>query len=917
MRRSELDLNLHTIPWLPFDVVSSPWGNQWRGADWTITFDGSDYRLTTAAGARTLVPSADAPLVVRWRWFRRFLYLGPERLVRLSGLSRQQVARMLVAADLADAVRWSEMVGSVLETAAVGQRWVPRETIESLTQRQPGTRVVERIETSGAAGMLSPNEAIALHRLRLDLIQHFAEANEYVRLAELSTNRAFFDGIERQPLTEEQASAVITFDNRVQVVAAAGSGKTSVMVARAAYAVHRGFVQPERILLLAFNKAAAEELQQRTQERLTSAGINAEKVRASTFHSFGLDVIGKATGARPRPAPWLDSGRDLNTVQEIVDSLRDSSPDFRYKWDLFRLLFANLAPTPDGGEHDHYDREKRETGVRTFDGGYVKSHGERLIANWLYINGVNYQYERPYSHRTASPDYSQYRPDFYYPDADLWHEHWALDRDGKPPAIFPGYAEGIVWKRATHQKHGTKLIETTWAEVVHGSGLADLEAKLRDHGIATDWDPERPIDKSQVVRDEQMCRLVRTFMTHVKSSKLDRSALENRLSTSHKHLAGTRTALFLDIYWPVHEEWDRRLRKEEFVDFEDMLSIAADILISNEYDAPYDLILVDELQDASQARSRLIQGLTYKPGKYLLAVGDDWQSINRFAGADISVMTDFHAVFGAGPRLELTTTFRCTQRICDVSSAFVSKNPKQLQKRVRSIHPERGPTIQLIRDKDPKRALEQFLQRLSKELEADEVFSGKSARTTVDVLGRYRHDKELMPHDIPSNLEVKFRTVHSAKGLEADYIVIANAKSGVYGFPSTIADDPVLDLAMSERDTFEHAEERRLFYVALTRARRQVVVLSPPGLESPFVIELNNSEDVEQIDSDGDSATDLKICPVCGQGTLVTRQGPYGYFLGCSRFPACRGPKKEKRSSKPSRPQVRRQNYSRRRGRYR
>lgn len=891
--------------------------NFWRGTDWSLAFDGRDYHLTTTAGVRTLSPSTGSPLVVRWSWFRRFLHLGSERLVRLSGLSRHELARLLLAADLAESVRWSAMVGAVLESAAVAQRWIPRETIESLTQLHPGPRTVERVEKIGIAALLSPNETTALKRLRLDLPQHVAEANEYVRLSELSTQKAFFDGIERQPLTEEQANAVIAFDNRVQVVAAAGSGKTSVMVARAAYAVHRGFVAPERILLLAFNKAAAEELQQRTQERLESAGIDAEKIRASTFHSFGLEVIGKATGARPRPAPWLDTGRDLDTIQEIVDHLRDSSVDFRYKWDLFRLLFANLASTPEGGDHDHYDREKRDTGFRTFDGGYVRSHGERLIANWLYLNGVNYEYERPFAHRTASPDHSQYRPDFYYPAADLWHEHWALDRDGKPPAIFPGYAEGIAWKRETHRKYGTKLIETTWADVVHGSGLADLEAQLLHHGIDTDWNPDRPIDGAQVVRHEQMYRLVRTFMTHVKSSKLEKEALENRLSTSHTHLVGTRTSLFLDIYWPVHKEWDRRLRDEEFVDFEDMLSIAADHLINNEYDAPYDLVLVDELQDASRARARLIQGLTNKPGKYLLAVGDDWQSINRFAGADISVMTDFQTMFGAGPRLELTTTFRCTQRICDVSSAFVNKNPRQLRKQVRSIHPERGPCIQLIRDKDPARALQQFLQRLSKEIESEEVLSGKHARTTVDVLGRYRHDKELMPKDIPSNIDVKFRTVHGSKGLEADYIVIANAKSGVYGFPSTIADDPVLDLAMSERDTFEHAEERRLFYVALTRARRQVIVLSPPGLESPFVIELNDSKDVEQIGADGDTAAGLKICSICGLGTLVPRQGPYGEFLGCSRFPACRGPKKEKRPTTTRRPQVRRQNYSRRRGRYR
>jgi len=884
---------------------------QWTGSEWVITFDGFKYELTTDDGPRLFAPTPKSPLQVRWSWFRRFLQLGSERLVRISGLSRHEIARLVLAFDIANAVRWSQLFESVFDKAAALQRWIPHESALELATKRPEIQIAERVAKAGLTPYLSAQESLAIQRLTLDIDQYVAEANEYVRLAELKSQRSFFEHIEKQSLTEEQANAVIAFDNRVQVVAAAGSGKTSVMVARAAYAVHRGFVPPERILLLAFNKDAADELQERVRQRLQNAGIDPSNIRASTFHSFGLDVIGKATGVRPRPAPWLQTGRDLAVMQEIVDTLRDSSPEFRYKWDLFRLLYANLASTAEGGDHDHYDPATRETGFRTFDGGYVRSHGERLIANWLYINGVKYEYEKQYSHRTASPEHSQYRPDFYYPEADLWHEHWALDRDGNPPSIFPGYAEGIAWKRETHRKFGTSLIETTWAEIVHGKGLVDLENQLLQRGIETDWNPDRPIKGIQVVQHKQLCQLVRTFMTHVKSSKLDQASVQNRLATSLSHLAGTRTSLFLDIYWPIHQEWDRRLREKEFVDFEDMLSIAADILENREYDAPFDLILVDELQDASQARGRLIQGLTNKPGKFLLAVGDDWQSINRFAGADISVMTNFHSMFGPGPRLELTTTFRCPQRICDVSSNFVCKNPKQIRKQVISVHPDRGPSVQLIRDSNPSRALHKYLWRLSDELRSDTAPLDTISNATVNILGRYNDDKNLMPEDLPTNLNISFRTIHSAKGLEADFIVIANAKSGDKGFPSTIADDPVLDLAMSEGDTFEHAEERRLFYVALTRARRQVVILSPPGLESPFVIELNESSDVERISTEGETTIDLKICSNCGKGTLVPRHSRYGEFLGCSRFPACRGPKREKHNISQQR-----QQYSRRRRRY-
>ena len=145
------------------------------------------------------------------------------------------------------------------------------------------------------------------------------------------------------------------------------------------------------------------------------------------------------------------------------------------------------------------------------------------------------------------------------------------------------------------------------------SGLQILEAALHDHRIATDWNPDRPIKTGKVVTHEDLCRLIRTFMTHVKSSKLERADLEQRLQTTHKAMSGGRTDIFLEIYWPIHEEWNRRLREENYVDFEDMLSIAADIAEEKHYESSYDLILVDEFQDASQARARLVQEQSNSP----------------------------------------------------------------------------------------------------------------------------------------------------------------------------------------------------------------------------------------------------------------------------------------------------------------
>ncbi|WP_158648002.1 UvrD-helicase domain-containing protein [Nocardioides houyundeii] len=705
------------------------------------------------------------------------------------------------------------------------------------------------------------------------------------------TRRQFLGTIERQALTAEQSEAVITFDNRVQVVAAAGSGKTSIMVARAAYAVLRGIVPPDRILLLAFNKAAAEELRQRVEERLTAAGIDAAGITATTFHAFGGNVIGRATGRKKRPAEWLDSGKDVAMVGRIVDELRDSSFDFRFKWDLYRLLFARMADDPGGGDPDGYDYDTKQTGFQTFQATTVKSQGERLVADFLFLNGVTFEYERPYAHDVADATHSQYRPDFYYPDVDVWHEHWALDGQGKPPESFRGYAESMAWKKSLHHRLGTTLIETTWADILDGRGFHPFANDLKAHGITLDWNPDRPIPGEQPIRHEDLARLMRSFMTHVKSNSLTAHDLESRLKAAKGRVQRYRARVFLDLYRAIAEQWEQRLRTDDSIDFEDMLVQAADLLESGSIDMGYDLVLVDEFQDASHARARLTRALVTKPHRYLLAVGDDWQSINRFAGADLSVMTSFNDWFGEGPTLRLQKTFRSPQSICDTAAGFVSKNPRQLAKQVQSVQPAYGPAACLVRvasRDEVGAALASVLSELAEGVDSGEISAGPSGRVSVDVLGRYNFDRDLMPSRCPRQLDVTFRTVHSSKGLEADYIVLPNVSSGTYGFPSEVVDDPIMALAMAEADDYPHAEERRLFYVALTRARRQVTLIGVEGMESPFVAELLAENRLEL--SPLSTVDASEPCPTCGKGVLVVRRRRSDgvEFLGCSAFPRCK-----------------------------
>lgn len=688
---------------------------------------------------------------------------------------------------------------------------------------------------------------------------------------------------------------MLCFADRVQVIASAGSGKTSTMVAKAGYALHAKLVDPEEILLLAFNKDAAEELQERVRDRLRPLGLLAEKVVARTFHGFGLDVIGHATGRRPKVAPWVEHGQEIEHLAQLVDTIRYSNAAFRRDWDLFRLVFGTDLSSIEEEESDPEDWERatRTAGFRTNRGEVVRSRGERHIANWLYYNGVDYRYEQPYEVDLASPTHRQYCPDFYYPSIQAYHEHWALDMHGKPPKSFVGYAEGMRWKREQHEKHSTMLLETTSAQVWSGEAFAYLACELTARGIVLEPRDDRPIANPAAVDERGLLQLIRTFLVHAKSNRLDDATLGRRLDERVSGPFRYRHELFLRLFRELRVAWDRSLAESGFIDFEDMLLEAASHLNEGRWESPFELIMVDEFQDVSQARAQLVRSLLRRPTSRLFAVGDDWQSINRFAGADISVMTGFEGWFGKAEVHRLERTFRCPQSICDISSTFVQENPNQLRKKVYSDSTEHPPAVRALQVPEEDRirsVLLEHLQELHDDLEEGTLRPGARGKVSVLILGRYNRDSEYLPSwgHLSHRLDVKFLTVHGSKGLEADYVILPRITAGAAAFPSTRKDDPILMLVMPHGDSFPQAEERRLFYVALTRARRSVLLITLEHRFSPFIVDLINAHGIEVMAADGEPVQVVPCPEETCTGVMVPRSGVYGTFFGCTRFPACR-----------------------------
>ncbi len=636
----------------------------------------------------------------------------------------------------------------------------------------------------------------------------------------------------RDPLTPEQAEAIATDEDATRVLAGAGTGKTSVIVGKAAHLVRNQGVSPSEILVLAFNRKAASEI----SKRLPS-GIPTESV--STFHAFGHRVIAEVEKARSNIAPFAENESKLHaTLKEILNGLLDDPQHSDATANFIASYHGAYESAFDFETQDEYDAYIRSVELRTLSGARVKSFEELEIANYLTKNGVKFYYERPYEKQTATAEYRQYHPDFFLPDYNIYIEHYALDERGRPPLGWKGYKERAEWHKRTHKKYGTKLIETYSWQHRQGILLRKLRARLEGEGVRFERVPQRKLVldlAKQLI--EWLARLLAKFLNHVKTNGLSSQELRARAS---KRGTLWRNEGFLEVFDQVHTRYEQRLEAAGELDFHDLINRAARYIREGKWETPYRYVLVDEFQDISAGRMKLLEALRRDGTAYFL-VGDDWQSINRFAGSDVGLLRNCGDYLGHVKKRELSRTFRFADGILGPSTEFVRRNPEQTQRSLRSARRAEDKGITVVAAADPAAGL-----RLVRE---DIETSARGNGHSVLVLGRYNNSKDALPSKLPRE---EFSTVHSAKGREADYVVVLDLKEGRWGFPSRFEDNSLLDLVLpqvSER-AYPFAEERRLFYVAMTRARIGAYLITDPVRPSTFVTELlRQSGSIRQIDA--------------------------------------------------------------------
>jgi len=706
-----------------------------------------------------------------------------------------------------------------------------------------------------------------------------AQTNNIFTRLELERLVSYFDVVEKNPLTLEQREAIVTNEDSALVVASAGSGKTSLLVGKVGYLVKKGLAQPSQILVMAFNKSAKEEISARI---LQQTGIECP---SHTFHSFGLNVLANSQGKKPSLASFIDNDFSYKTfINTLCENLLH---DPQFSKEVTKFFISFLRPYKDSfdfktqGEYFEYIQANR---LITLKGNVVKSYEELEIANYLFTQGVNYEYEKNYEFDTATVAKRQYKPDFYLTDYGIYIEHFALSRDNKTPPFInnESYLAEREWKLQLHRDNQTKLIETFSYEKKEGQVADLLKIKLEENQVKIN-----PISEAELFDSlkgqgavSEFAQLVATFLNLFKGRSISHTDYEQLLNPQDPELS--RILAFSSLFKEIYRQYEAELKSINEIDFHDMINMAAHYIKSGAYISNYKYILVDEFQDISYGRANLIQALQESlPGARLFAVGDDWQSIYRFTGSDISLMTEFEQNFGFTKKLFLTQSFRFNSSVANVSSQFIQRNKSQLPKSIKAFtQVDQAHVILYKPHKDGGRFLESLVKEISdqnigKKISVLFLARNNSSENNLDWRGL---------NAIAPNCTLEFRTVHRSKGYEADYVIVLDLKRERLGFPNEMVDDRILNTLLSTPEAFPYAEERRLFYVALTRARNSVYLIADAYSPSNFFEELLEGYFVDKRDIGLEHS---RLCPICKTSHMIERQGKNGVFFGCKNFPLC------------------------------
>jgi len=711
---------------------------------------------------------------------------------------------------------------------------------------------------------------------------------------ELLKNQNFlntmFDKIDPNiKLDDEQKKAIVCDEDYSLVIAGAGSGKTTTMAAKVNYLVNIKKVDPKKIAVISFTNKATEELEERIVDDF---GI---PVNVTTFHALGMKYVRKIIGNAVGIASEYEQKRiienyiinevfsDKEKLSFIVQNFSEYfSYEFKEKYKKFNTFEEYFNDYKKRKYEKEKDNIKRFNYHKTMDylekdspisikGERCKSKGEARIANYLFYNSIDYEYEKIFPEKVDED--RSYSPDFTveHNGKNIYIEYFGL---------FSYFENGTIseknlkkYKRNRNKKleffrnkDGIyDLIELDYYDIGDNDEkcyyLGILKKELLKRNIV--FKPKTDIEIfNQLIENNKCAEFYKFIDIIIKSITIIKE--ENLLLDFNKVLSkwidnnnfeGFEYMKYnnqLEIITDFIRYYQSYIINNHLVDYADMINYAVNYF-NRVYDEKgeliYDYIIIDEYQDITLPRYLFTKKISDKNNSKIIAVGDDWQSIFKFTGSDVKLFYNFEDLFPGAEKLTISNTYRNSQQLIDVASNFVLRNPNQIYKNLISNKSLNKPIeVHYFERENEIEYLNELIKQIYNNNPNDKILLLSRRNADIDRLfktGLFKDGKngKVICNAIPE-ANIIALTVHSAKGLGADQVIILNLSDKT--FPSHYNKDywVIKALRPINDEDYPFAEDRRLFYVALTRTKNKVYLLVPNDNPSRFVNEIINEENI-------------------------------------------------------------------------
>ncbi len=660
-------------------------------------------------------------------------------------------------------------------------------------------------------------------------------------------------------LNEKQRMAVVSECKRLLVLAGAGSGKTKTLLQKLIYLIEEKGVNPSNILAITFTKNAANEMLDRliisADDTEEYAEILADKNRTAkekdteryfftkkykwidnltlrTFHSLCYSIIRnfgvnefdnkfKIIGDTKATTNEFIKYSATETVFEVIHKiLIEHCESNEYLLHLKRYILDYMIDKIHVEKDKQFSLPKNGKYYTTLNGTKVRSKSEQYIADWLYRHSIKFEYEPNVNFRDFD-----FRPDFFIPEANLYLEHVSdksYPTKGKELQFHK--ANKLLVKTFEHQTTDTALFNLVLERVIknrlpshyHFSTALSFEEEFHSY--------------HKEIKD-----FLRQTMRVIDMIKVEDIPIKTTLEIAQKD-QHERVRDFYRLAIPLIQHYQSYCTNKSYLDFNDMITRTISLFrnhraIGDKFRTKYEYILVDEFQDVNNLQVALIKLLLTNKNQ-LFCVGDDWQSIYGFRGSNVDYIVNFKEHFEDAETIKLSMNYRSTEHIVGASNEVIKHNKFKVDKNVQS-NKKSSSKIHIYAGKNEAENIAYVLDQINK-------LKGRGY-TKDDILFLYRRSKmyySYFQRFKQDRVFVSGKTIHASKGLEAKAVFIIGLTEGSGGFPDIWMEDRIYQVIKASNHDLLLEEERRLFYVAITRAKDDLFLITEKGNESSFLKEI-------------------------------------------------------------------------------